>query len=133
MIFLIRNLLEQALKTNDSLKFAVMTRCMRISKESIFTGLNNLKVLSVTDERYDEYFGFTDMEVREMLKYYETEGHTVIKSKTMRMRFPKTIGFIPAVMMLSGNLFKCLAILQPDMRLKNCLRAEKSRKRFIRN
>ncbi len=75
MIFLICNLLEQALKTNDSLKFAVMTGCMRISKESIFTGLNNLKVLSVTDERYDEYFGFTDMEVREMLKYYETEGH----------------------------------------------------------
>lgn len=48
---------------------------MRISKESIFTGLNNLKVLSITDERYDEYFGFTDMEVREMLKYYEIEDH----------------------------------------------------------
>ncbi len=75
MIFLIRSLLEQALKTNDSLKFAVMTGCMRISKESIFTGLNNLKVLSITDERYDEYFGFTDTEVREMLKYYETEDH----------------------------------------------------------
>ena len=75
MIFLIRNLLEQALKTNNSLKFAVMTGCMRISKESIFTGLNNLKVLSITDERYDECFGFTDTEVREMLKYYETEGH----------------------------------------------------------
>ena len=75
MIFLIRSLLEQALKTNDSLKFAVMTGCMRISKESIFTGLNNLKVLSITDERYDEYFGFTDMEVREMLKYYEIEDH----------------------------------------------------------
>ena len=75
MIFLIRNLLEQTLKTNNSLKFAVMTGCMRISKESIFTGLNNLKVLSITDERYDEYFGFTDTEVREMLKYYETEDH----------------------------------------------------------
>ncbi|MDU4755414.1 AAA family ATPase [Mediterraneibacter gnavus] len=75
MIFLIRNLLEQALKTNNSLKFAVMTGCMRISKESIFTGLNNLKVLSITDERYDEYFGFTDTEVKEMLKYYETEDH----------------------------------------------------------
>ena len=75
MIFLIRSLLEQALKTNNSLKFAVMTGCMRISKESIFTGLNNLKVLSITDERYDEYFGFTDTEVREMLKYYETEDH----------------------------------------------------------
>ena len=75
MIFLIRSLLEQALKTNDSLKFAVITGCMRISKESIFTGLNNLKVLSITDERYDEYFGFTDTEVREMLKYYEIEDH----------------------------------------------------------
>lgn len=75
MIFLIRSLLEQALKTNNSLKFAVMTGCMRISKESIFTGLNNLKVLSITDERYDEYFGFTDTEVREMLKYYEIEDH----------------------------------------------------------
>ena len=75
MIFLIRSLLEQALKTNDSLKFSVMTGCMRISKESIFTGLNNLKVLSITDERYDEYFGFTDAEVREMLKYYGIEDH----------------------------------------------------------
>ena len=75
MIFLIRSLLEQALKTNNSLKFAVMTGCMRISKESIFTGLNNLKVLSITDERYDEYFGFTDTEVREMLKYYEIEDY----------------------------------------------------------
>ena len=75
MIFLIRSLLEQALKTNDSLKFSVMTGCMRISKESIFTGLNNLKVLSITDERYDEYFGFTDTEVREMLKYYGIEDH----------------------------------------------------------
>ena len=55
MVFLIRNLLEQTLKTNNSLKFAVMTGCMRISKESIFTGLNNLKVLSITDERFDEY------------------------------------------------------------------------------
>lgn len=75
MIFLIRNLLEQALKTNNSLKFAVMTGCMRISKESIFTGLNNLKVLSITDERYDEYFGFTDAEVKEMLKYYGIESY----------------------------------------------------------
>ena len=75
MVFLIRNLLEQVLKTNNSLKFAVMTGCMRISKESIFTGLNNLKVLSITDERYDEYFGFTDTEVKEMLKYYEIEDH----------------------------------------------------------
>lgn len=75
MIFLIRSLLEQALKTNNSLKFAVMTGCMRISKESIFTGLNNLKVLSITDERFDEYFGFTDEDVKEMLRYYDREDH----------------------------------------------------------
>lgn len=70
MALLIRNLLEQALKTNDSLQFAVLTGCMRISKESIFTGLNNLKVLSVADVRFDEYFGFTDREVKELLEYY---------------------------------------------------------------
>ena len=75
MVFLIRNLLEQTLKTNDSLKFAVMTGCMRISKESIFTGLNNLKVLSITDERFDEYFGFTNEDVKEMLRYYDREDH----------------------------------------------------------
>lgn len=70
MVLFIRNMLEHVLKTNDSLKFAVLTGCMRISKESIFTGLNNLKVLSVSDVQFDEYFGFTDEEVREMLKYY---------------------------------------------------------------
>lgn len=75
MVFLIRNLLEQTLKTNNSLKFAVMTGCMRISKESIFTGLNNLKVLSITDERFDEYFGFTNEDVKEMLRYYDREDH----------------------------------------------------------
>lgn len=71
MIVLIRNLFQQALKTNDSLELAVLTGCMRISKESIFTGLNNLKVLSVADVRFDEYFGFTDSEVRELLEYYD--------------------------------------------------------------
>lgn len=59
------------MKTNDSLEFAVLTGCMRISKESIFIGLNNLKVLSVADMQFYEYFGFTDSEVRELLKYYE--------------------------------------------------------------
>ena len=70
MVRLIRNLFHQALKTNDSLKFAVLTGCMRISKESIFTGLNNMKVRSISDEEYDEYFGFTDVEVRQILDYY---------------------------------------------------------------
>ena len=76
MLSLIRSLLGQALKTNSSLKFAVLTGCLRISKESIFTGLNNLKVLSVTDERFDEYFGFTDQELRSLLEYYEVPGHS---------------------------------------------------------
>ena len=75
MVIFIRNMFEYALKTNDSLQFAVLTGCMRISKESIFTGLNNLKVLSVADVQFDEYFGFTDKEVREMLEYYELSDH----------------------------------------------------------
>ena len=71
MVRMIRSLFHQALKTNNSLEFAVLTGCMRISKESIFTGLNNLEVQSISDEIYDEYFGFTDAEVRDMLEYYE--------------------------------------------------------------
>ena len=67
MITLIRNMFGQALKTNDSLHFAVLTGCLRVAKESIFTGLNNLKILSITNVQFDEYFGFTDREVREML------------------------------------------------------------------
>ena len=70
MVSLIRNLLGNALKTNDSLYFAVLTGCLRISKESIFTGLNNLKVHTISDVRYDEYFGFTDADVDEMLAFY---------------------------------------------------------------
>ena len=70
MISLIRNLLGNALKTNDSLYFSVLTGCLRISKESIFTGLNNLKVHTISDLRYDEYFGFTNADVDEILKFY---------------------------------------------------------------
>ena len=70
MVSLICNLLGNALKTNDSLYFAVLTGCLRISKESIFTGLNNLKVHTISDVRYDEYFGFTDADVDEMLAFY---------------------------------------------------------------
>ncbi len=75
MISLIRGLLGEVLKTNNSLKLAVLTGCLRISKESIFTGLNNLKVLTIADERFDEYFGFTDKEVRELLEYYDVADH----------------------------------------------------------
>lgn len=73
MIMLIRNMFEQALKTNDSLQMAVLTGCLRVSKESIFTGLNNLKVFSITDIAGSSYFGFTNGEVREMLAYYGLE------------------------------------------------------------
>ena len=74
MVFLMRNLLQQVLKTNSSLYFAVLTGCLRLAKESIFTGLNNFKIYSITDVRFDEYFGFTDSEVKEMLAYYGQEA-----------------------------------------------------------
>ncbi len=75
MVSLIRGLFGMALKTNDSLQFAVLTGCLRISKESIFTGLNNFKVLSILDSRFDEQFGFTDQEVQKILDDYELSSH----------------------------------------------------------
>ena len=75
MVSLIRNLFGDALKTNDNLQFAVLTGCLRISKESIFTGLNNLKVHTIADPRYEEYFGFTDEDVDEMLAFYGLTSH----------------------------------------------------------
>ena len=73
MVHFIRGLLGEALKTNDSLSFAVLTGCLRVSKESIFTGLNNFKILSITDTRFDEQFGFTDTDVRKLLLDYHLE------------------------------------------------------------
>ena len=73
MLHFIRGLLGEVLKTNDSLAFAVLTGCLRVSKESIFTGLNNFKILSITDTRFDEQFGFTDTEVRTLLSDYQME------------------------------------------------------------
>ena len=70
MVNLIRSLFDNGMKTNDSLYFAVLTGCLRISKDSIFTGLNNLKVHTISDVRYDEYFGFTNADVDEMLTFY---------------------------------------------------------------
>ncbi len=70
MVSLIRAMFGKALKTNDFLEFAVLTGCLRVSKESIFTGLNNFKIFSITDTRSDEQFGFTEKEVRELLAYY---------------------------------------------------------------
>lgn len=75
MAALIRGLFGQVLKTNDSLQFAVLTGCLRVSKESIFTGLNNFKVLAITDARFDEQFGFTEEEVRKLLAFYHLESH----------------------------------------------------------
>ena len=75
MVDLIRGLFVQALKTNDALQFAVLTGCLRVSKESIFAGLNNFKVLSIADARFDEQFGFTEKEVRTILEAYHLESH----------------------------------------------------------
>lgn len=75
MVSLIRGLFGQALKTNEFLQFAVLTGCLRVSKESIFTGLNNFKILSITDARFDEHFGFTEAEVTQLLTDYQLEEH----------------------------------------------------------
>lgn len=75
MVGFIRSLFESALKTNPYLEFAVITGCLRISRESIFTGLNNLRIYSILSENYDEYFGFTEGEVLTMLKSYDREGN----------------------------------------------------------
>lgn len=71
MIILLRNMLKQSLKTNDNLYMAVLTGCLRIARESIFIRLNNFNIFSITDQYFDEYFGFTDKEVKEILQYYK--------------------------------------------------------------
>ena len=77
MVSLIRGIFGEGLKTNEFLQFAVLTGCLRVSKESIFTGLNNFKVLSITDVRFDEQFGFTEEEVTKLLRFYDLESHIV--------------------------------------------------------
>ena len=80
MVTLLRKMFGNALKTNDNLYFAVLTGCLRIAKESIFTGLNNMKVMTISDVQYDEYFGFTDEEVRALLRYYEmSDAYDIMK------------------------------------------------------
>lgn len=81
MISLIRSLFESALKTNPNLEFAVLTGCLRISKESIFTGLNNLEIISILNSNYAEYFGFTQKETDQMLKDYQLEQRREIVKK----------------------------------------------------
>ncbi len=96
MVNLIRNLFGNALKTNDSLYFAVLTGCLRISKESIFTGLNNLKVHTISDFRYDEFFGFTDADVDEMLAFYGLASYKdVIRDWYDGYRFGDTDVYCP--------------------------------------
>ena len=80
MVTLLRKMFGNVLKTNDHLHFAVLTGCLRIAKESIFTGLNNMKVMTISDVQYDEYFGFTNEEVRALLRYYEiSDAYDIMK------------------------------------------------------
>ena len=96
MVALIRNMLGNVLKTNESLYFAVLTGCLRISKESIFTGLNNLKVHTISDIRYDEFFGFTDADVNEMLAFYGLSSYKdVIQDWYDGYRFGATEVYCP--------------------------------------
>ena len=96
MVDLIRSLFGQALKTNENLFIAVLTGCLRIARESIFTGLNNFRVLSVTDTRFDESFGFTDREVSDMLKYYGLEDkHGLIREWYDGYRFGNADVYCP--------------------------------------
>ena len=96
MLSLMRNVLGNALKTNDSLYFAVLTGCLRISKESIFTGLNNLKIHTISDLRYDEYFGFTNSDVDELLEFYGLSSYKgVIRDWYDGYRFGDTDVYCP--------------------------------------
>ena len=96
MISLIRMMFGKALKTNDALAFAVLTGCLRVSKESIFTGLNNFKILSITDTRFDEQFGFTDTEVKKLLSDYQLgERFPEVKDWYDGYRFGKADVYCP--------------------------------------
>lgn len=96
MVILIRQMFGSALKTNDCLQFAVLTGCLRISKESIFTGLNNFRVYSITDARFDEWFGFSEAEVNELLHYYGLEEyHNEIKEWYDGYRFGEQEVYCP--------------------------------------
>lgn len=96
MVLLIRNMFRNVLKTNSSLAFAVLTGCPRIAKESIFTGLNNFKVYSITNADFDETFGFTDKETQTMLRYYEMEDkYEEVKEWYDGYRFGKADVYCP--------------------------------------
>ena len=96
MALLRRNLFENVLNTTDSLKFAVLTGCLRVAKESIFTGLNNFKVYPITSAAFDEYFGFTDAEVRALLHAYDLdETYETVKAWYDGYRFGKADVYCP--------------------------------------
>lgn len=96
MASLVRSMFGNALKTNPNLYFAVLTGSLSVSKESIFTGLNNLKVLSITDVRFDEYFGFTDNEVKGILDYYALSDHyDAMKEWYDGYQFGNTVVYCP--------------------------------------
>ena len=96
MVSLLRNIFGNVLKTNSNLYFAVLTGCLRVAKESIFTGLNNFNVLSITNVEFDEYFGLTDQDVKKMLEYYELEKHyDTIKEWYNGYQFGKTSVYCP--------------------------------------
>ena len=96
MVSLIRNLFSNALKSNENLHFAVLTGCLRIAKESIFTGLNNFNVLSITDAHFDDHFGFNDRETKEMLSYYGLDAHyDTVKAWYDGYRFGSTSVYCP--------------------------------------
>lgn len=97
MVSLLRNLLGNVLKTNDSLYFAVLTGCLRISKESIFTGLNNLNVMTISDPYFCDSFGFTEGEVMELLRYYGLgEFHDTIRGWYNGYKFGNASIILPA-------------------------------------
>lgn len=115
MIVLIRNMFEQALKTNSSLQFAVLTGCLRVSKESIFTGLNNMKVFSITDEDCGAYFGFTDEEVKEMLAYYDLgDQYGVIRDWYDGYRFGNADVYCPWDVIYYVDKLQIQPTLQPQ-------------------
>lgn len=96
MVDLLRNLFGQVLKTNENLYFAVLTGCLRVAKESIFTGLNNFRVVSVTHTRFDKFFGFSDREVKAMLDYYGLEDkHGIIREWYDGYRFGNADVYCP--------------------------------------
>lgn len=114
MVDLIRNLLGNVLKTNDSLFFAVLTGCLRISKESIFTGLNNLKIHTISDVRYDEFFGFTDGDVEGLLEYYGLSVYKeAVRSWYVRLRLVDLQPFHQPAVLLRRQLPHLFSIPRP--------------------